>query len=271
MLRGISLLIAAVLAVLAALWFFQRRLIYLPDRNSPPVRSAALEEVRLITDDGLELVAWFVPAVGDDKGAVLVLNGNAGNRSDRLRLGEALAREGYAALLVDYRGYGGNPGSPSEEGLAGDARAALDYLRTRAGQHRIAYFGESLGAGVAVQLATEHPPCGLILRSPFTSLPDVASVHYPILPSELLLRDRFDNEEKIDHVEAPLLVIAGSDDRIVPTRLTLDLYDAAHEPKQLVVIEGAGHNDAALLDGAEMIEAVVAFLEEALGPAEPRP
>jgi hypothetical protein len=271
MLRGIALLIAVVLAVLAALWVFQRRLIYLPDRSSPSPGSAALEEVRFATDDGLELVAWFVPAVGDSKGSVLMFNGNAGNRSDRLPLGEALARKGYATLLVDYRGYGGNPGSPSEDGLAADARAALEYLRSRVDPLRIAYFGESLGTGVAVHLATEHPPRGLILRSPFTSLADVASAHYPIIPTGLLLRDQFDNEEKIGNIAAPLLVIAGAEDRIVPTELSVDLYETANEPKELVVIEGVGHNDAALLDGAEMIAEVVVFLEAALGPTDPRP
>ena len=121
-------------------------------------------------------------------------------------------------LLLDYRGYVGNPGSPSEDGLLADARAARAYLLSRADVDpaRLVYFGESLGAAVAVALAAEHPPAALILRSPFTSLADIAAVHYPFLPAGLMLRDRYESIERIGRVRAPLLVVAGQRDRIVP-------------------------------------------------------
>lgn len=264
MLRGIAVVLVVALALLAAIWAFQRRLIYLPTQSTPGVPEG-VEEVTYTTEDGLDLIGWLVPATGEAKGAVLVFPGNAGNRAARVPLGRELAGLGYTTLLVDYRGYGGNPGSPSEEGLSRDARAALDYLESRAGTDpdRIAYFGESLGSGVAVQLAVEDPPSALILRSPFSSLADIGAVHYPVLPISLLLRDRFENTDKIDRVDAPILVIAGSVDRIVPTRLSRELYEAAEEPKELVIIEGAGHNDAALLGGEEMIASVALFLEGA--------
>jgi fermentation-respiration switch protein FrsA (DUF1100 family) len=150
--------------------------------------------------------------------------------------------------------------------LAADARAALAYLRSRpeVDPRRIAYFGESLGAGVAVRLASEETPAALILRSPFTSLADIASVHYSLVPASLLLRDRYPSIDTIRKITVPLLVIAGSDDRIVPLEESRRLFEAANEPKQLLVIDSAGHNDLALLTGEEMIEKIVTFLGEAL-------
>ncbi len=263
--RGITIAVLVVIALLALLWVAQRRMIYFPTQNVPPLAalSSSVEEVSFITEDGLRLTAWFLPAdVENPLGAVLVFNGNAGNRAHRLPLGEALAEGGYSVLLVDYRGYGGNPGAPTEEGLAADAEGALAYLRSRADvdSRRIVYFGESLGAGVAVRLATAQPPAALILRSPFTSLADIASVHYPVIPVSLLLRDRYESIDMIGGIEAPLLVIAGSADRIIPSEQSKRLYDAANEPKRLAVIENAGHNDLALLAGEEMVREMVAFL-----------
>lgn len=263
--RGITIAVLVVIALLALLWVAQRRMIYFPTQNVPPLAalSSSAEEVSFITEDGLTLTAWFLPADAENPlGAVLVFNGNAGNRAHRLPLGEALAEGGYSVLLVDYRGYGGNPGAPTEEGLAADAKGALAYLRSRADvdSRRIVYFGESLGAGVAVRLATAQPPAALILRSPFTSLADIASVHYPVIPVSLLLRDRYESIDMIGGIEAPLLVIAGSADRIIPSEQSKRLFDAANEPKRLAVIENAGHNDLALLAGEEMVREMVAFL-----------
>lgn len=247
---------------LGLLWVFQRSLIYLPSQgvSAPPV---GVEEVTYQTEDGLALSAWFMTAE-DGNGSVIVFNGNAGNRQDRLPLGRALVEERFNVLLTDYRGYGGNPGSPSENGLALDARAALAWMRERVGAEPVAYFGESLGAGVAIELTGEEPPAALILRSPFTSLADVAAVHYRLLPASLLLRDRYPNLDRIGDIQAaPVMVIAGSNDGIVPAEQSRQVYEAASEPKRLLVIEGADHNDAALLDGDEMIEGVVQFLSPA--------
>jgi fermentation-respiration switch protein FrsA (DUF1100 family) len=268
MLRGIAVVTLVLAALLALLWVSQRRMIYFPTQTVPSVAEVdyALEAISYPTEDGLTLRAWLVPASGDPLGAVLVFNGNAGNRAHRLALAEALSRAGYEVLLADYRGYGGNPGSPSEQGLAHDARAALAFLRSRpeVDERRIVYFGESLGAGVAVGLAREQAPAALVLRSPFASLPEIAAVHYPLIPASLLLRDRYDSMGVVGEITTPLLVIAGSDDRIVPVEQSRRLFDAANEPKRMVVVEGAGHNDLALLNGAEMIAEIVKFLEESL-------
>lgn len=268
MLRGIAAVVVVLATILAFLWISQRRMIYFPTQTVPSAADVnpAIDEVSYPTADGLTLKAWFLPASGEPIGAVVIFNGNAGNRAHRLPLGEALSESGYSVLLVDYRGYGGNPGNPGEEGLAADARAALAYLKSRpeVDPRRIAYFGESLGAGVAVRLAAEETPAALLLRSPFTSLADIAAVHYPVVPASLLLRDRYPNIDTIGEITIPLLVIAGSDDRIVPPENSRRLFEAASDPKQLVVIDGAGHNDLALLAGEEMIGEIVTFLREAL-------
>lgn len=269
LLSGLAIAAATMALVTVLAWVFQRHLIYLPERASPPPAATVLpgsEEVSFRTQDGLRLAAWFLP--GEDDGpAVLVLPGNAGNRAARAPLAEALAGSGLSVLLVDYRGYGGNPGTPSEAGLLADARAAVAYLAARpdVDPARIVYFGESLGAGVAVALAVERPAAAIVLRSPFTSLADVARVHYPFLPTGLLLRDRYAAIEQIGRVTTPILVVAGGEDRIVPVEQSRRLHDAAPEPKRLVVIPGADHNDYALLAGDRLVEEVLRFLREMAG------
>lgn len=253
-------LIGFVVVFLGLAWMLQRRMIYFPDRDLGP-RPAGAQEAVFTTSDGLELGGWYFPARGSEGRAVLVFNGNAGNRSHRVPLAEALRDRGWAVLLIDYRGYGGNPGSPSEEGLARDARAARSWLAARdeVDAGRIAYLGESLGAGVAARLATERPPAALVLRSPFTSLVDLGKVHYPFLPVGLLLRDRFPVVEHIRRYDGPVLVISGEADTIVPPEQSLAVAEAATRSDH-VVISGASHNDPALLDGEQFIEAVVEFL-----------
>ena len=237
-------------------------MIYQPsgDAGEPSASGVpAAERVVLSTRDGLQLHAWFVPAAAPpNRGVVVVFNGNAGNRSFRADLARGFAAQGLATLLFDYRGYGGNAGAPSEEGLALDAVAAREYLDTRRDIDRraIVYFGESLGSGVAVRLALTHPPRALVLRSPFTSLADTARYHFPYLPVGLLLRDRFSSGDVIANVRCPIVVITAAHDSIVPADQSRRLFELAREPKRLVVIENADHNDEALTAGPRVIEAV---------------
>jgi uncharacterized protein len=265
------LLIAAMaLASVLLLWLVQRSLIYLPDRSSPPAAwlPSGAEEAELQTDDGLTLAAWFVPAdvAADAPGpAMVAFNGNAGHRGHRVPLAEALRAHGLHVLLLDYRGYGGNQGSPSEDGLRTDARAAATYLASRpeVDAERIVYFGESLGGAVAVGLATERAPAAVVLRSPFSSLRSIGRHHYPFLPIvDPLLRDRWAADEQIGWVQAPVLMVVAEDDRIVPVEESRRLFESAARPKAWVEVPGAGHNDLAMLDGPELIGAVVAFLED---------
>ncbi len=264
---AVAIFLAVVIA-LAILWWTQRSLMYFPSGGPVPPAGQAIggaEDVELVTRDGLRLGAWFVLGRGaPPRPAVLIANGNAGDRSDRAPLAAALARAGYSVLLFDYRGYGRNPGRPTEEGLLDDARAAADYLRERADvdQARIAYLGESLGSGVVTALAVERPPVALILRSPFTSFAEVGSHHYPWLPVAQFIRDRYPIDEQIPSVRAPLLIIAGAADEIVPLRFSQAVHEKAAEPKRLVVIDGVGHNDPELLAGERIMTAITQFLGE---------
>jgi uncharacterized protein len=249
------------------LWAFQRRLIYLPSTGPLPRAETVIptaQDVELETSDGIVLGAWLVrPRGRPNDFTVLVANGNAGDRSFRAPLAQALADEGFAVLLFDYRGYGDNPGSPSEEGLAQDVRSAYRFLTQdeNVEPQRIICFGESLGSAVVTELATEHPPGGLLLRSPFTDLAAVGRVHYPFLPVSLLLRDRFPVVDHIGRVDVPTTVVYGTHDSIVPPEYSRAVAEAAGGPTNVVAIE-ANHNDPALLDGAELIAAVVALAEK---------
>jgi fermentation-respiration switch protein FrsA (DUF1100 family) len=264
------LVLATILALVILLaWAFQRRLIYLPVPAAVPPVAEVLpggQEVTLETSDGLTLGAWLVPATEPGRGmTVLVANGNAGNRSLRAPLARRLAREGLAVLLFDFRGYGGNPGRPTEAGLARDARAAYRFLTEEAGvaPGRLLYYGESLGAAVVTALATEHPPAGLVLRSPFADLAAVGRVHYPFLPVRTLLRDRFPVIDQIASVNVPTTVVYGSSDSIVPPDQSRAVAEAAAGPTRVIEIPGADHNDPELLDGEELIAAVVALADHA--------
>jgi uncharacterized protein len=257
---GVAVLVSALLTGL--LWLFQRKLVYLPDAGPVPSAAEVLpggRDVVLRTDDGLELGAWYVPGRHAESSAVLVANGNGGHRGYRAPLAGALHDEGLAVLLFDYRGYGGNPGSPTEDGLARDVRAARAFLVEDAGvpADRIVYFGESLGAAVVTELATEHPPAGLVLRSPFVDLASVAAVHYPFVPARALLKDRFPVAEQIARVDVPTTVVYGSGDGIVPPEQSRAVADAAAKLRDVVVVDGADHNDQVLLDGAEVVDAVL--------------
>ena len=263
----LALVLIPVVAGLVILWAVQRGLIYFPSVEIGTPADAGLphaEPVAITTEDGLTLGGWFVPAADPPHGVtVVIFNGNGGNRASRAPLAAQLARHGIASLLFDYRGYGGNPGAPSEKGLAADARAAVRHIASRPGvdRDRIVYFGESLGSGVAVGLAAERPPFALILRSPFTSLVDVGRLHYPFLPVSLVLRDRFPSLARIASLESPLLVIATDNDDVVPTAQSARLYNAAASSKRLVIIEGAGHNDEEILAGPRVIAAIVDFVD----------
>ncbi|MGW1346647.1 alpha/beta hydrolase [Kribbella sp. NPDC002412] len=258
-----ALVVGSVLLLLVAvLWGYQRQLIYLPDTTAPT--SVGAKDVVLETSDGLRLGAWLVPPRGVDRGvAVLVANGNGGNRAGRVPLAQALAGEGLTVLLFDYRGYGGNPGSPSERGLALDVRAAQEYLvEYGVPAERTVYFGESLGAAVVTELAVERPPGGLVLRSPFVDLAAVGRFHYPFLPVGLLLRDKFPVAEQLAEVGAPVAVVYGSGDSIVPAEQSRAVAEAAPTVKEVVEIAGADHNDAVLVHGPEVVAAVVRLVEQ---------
>lgn len=249
-----------VLLPLTMLWIFQRRLIFQPDTASPgPAASYVdgLTDVILETSDGLELTAWYLPPTGQCSTTVLVAPGNAGNRAGRVELVSNLGARGIGVLLLEYRGYGANPGSPSESGLKLDAEAAWRFLNQRSEPTELIYFGESLGGGVVSTLALDYPPIALILRSPFVDLATVGQSSYPIIPVRLLLKDRFPVQENVSRIGVPLTVILGDHDRLIPPAQSRAVAAAGSGPTSLIEIAGADHNDSTLAHGPEVVQATL--------------
>lgn len=266
MMRWLTIAVATYAVVITLLYFGQRRLMYLPDRARPdPTLAGApeLAEVALATSDGLSLLAWYRPAA-DGRPTLVYFHGNAGSlalRADKVR---PFLEAGYGVLLPSYRGYSGNPGRPDEQGLYRDGRAALAFLADNGvPADRIALYGESLGTGVAVQLATEGRVGALVLEAPFTSMAAAAQYHYPWVPAIWLVRDRFDNLNKIKRVHAPVLIVHGDADQVVPTAMSRRLYEAAEEPKSFKILNGAGHDNN---HDFGLAAETLAFLGRHLGP-----
>ena len=220
-------------------------------------------EVTIRTEDGERLHAWWVPARAPSLGHVLLLHGNAGNVGDRLPHVERLASVGFDVLAFDYRGYGRSTGRPGERGLQLDAHAAYEALLGRRGVDpaRVLYLGESLGGAVALALALERPPAGLILQSAFTSVRDMARLHYPLIPPAFV-HDGFPSVRRIGRLRAPLLVLHGARDAIVPVMHGDELFGAAPGPKRMHVFPGAGHNDLLAGSGAEWAQVIAAWAGE---------
>lgn len=237
----------AYLVILAGLYLVQRKLLYFPDPRRPLPAEAGVPEMRAVTlrtADGLDIVAWWRPPTDGGQPVILFLHGNAGHLGVRAFKIRPMLDRGWGVLLPAWRGYSGNPGSPTEAGLYEDGRAALRFLeRQGIDPSRLAFYGESLGGGVAVQLATETEPGAMVLEAPFTSVPDVAQPRFPFAPARLLVKDRFNSLAKITSVTVPLLIVHGVQDEIVPVRYGRRLFEAARQPKTARFIEGAGHND----------------------------
>ena len=219
--------------------------------------------------DGPDLHAWWIPsrAGGTSRGAVLYFHGNAGHLAGRAEIARRWAERGLDVLLFDYRGYGRSGGSPSEAGLYRDARAAYRHLRRERGlsPERILLHGHSLGAAVAVELASERPAAGLVVSAGFASVPSLASRLYGWLPDRAFrgwTRNRFDSESRIAGARLPVLTVAGGRDEIVAAAEVRRLYEAAAGPKRWVEVAGARHND--LLDRTAFWRAAEAFAERAL-------
>ncbi|MBC7817283.1 MAG: alpha/beta hydrolase [Planctomycetaceae bacterium] len=291
--RWLLLLTVPYLGALIMLAAFQRSLIYHPfAQKSLPANQAGLgtgraHDITVRTEDNLDLRGWLVLAKGHAAGTdeqiaaefakgrpvVLYFGGNAGHRNYRQFEVEVLTQAGADVLIFDYRGYGDSPGDPSEEGLARDARAVWRFATEikKIESRRIVLYGESLGGGVAIRLASElslkkSPPAGVIVRSTFSSLTDAASSHFPYIPVRWLLLDRFPSEQRIRDVTCPLLQFHGRRDAIVPMRLGQKLFAAAPEKsesdvaKKFVELPNADHNDVMETSRREVLKAVSEFL-----------
>ena len=252
-------LLAAYIGVAGLLYVAQRRLMYFPDTERIGPAAVGLpqaEELVLDTTDGEKVIAWHVPPQGD-RPVVLYLHGNGGALRHRAERFGALTRDGVGLVAIEYRGYGGSTGRPTEAGLLIDAETGYAFAAARYGAARIAVWGESLGTGVAVALAAERPVGRIVLEAPFTSAVDIAARHYPFAPVRSLMKDQFRSDERIGLVAAPLLVLHGARDTIVPIEFGERLFALAREPKRFVRFTEGEHEG---LDRLGALDTVLTFL-----------
>ncbi len=260
--RFFGLSVAIYFAAYGLLVLVQRSLIYFPDRDKPDLASSAIsgmELARVETADGLMLESWY-RAPSDAMPTIVMFHGNAGNHGMRSYSMRPFADAGYGIMLASYRGYGGNPGSPSEDGLYADGRAHVRWLMESAGTapEQIVLYGESLGSGVAVQMAGEYGVAALILQTPFDSLAHVAQMQMFFFPFvRTLTWDKFDNDAKIGALTLPTLIMIAGNDEVIPARSSSALIAAARDGVSVVHLKGASHNTV-FSNGAH--KAVMAFL-----------
>ncbi len=237
-------------AVVGGLFFLQRGLIYHPGGTMvSPERAgvAEMKPVEITTGDGLALTSWYKPADGEMP-TIVFFQGNAGAIDDRGFKARPFLDAGFGMLLVGYRGYGKNPGNPNEQGLYSDARANLEFLVVKkVPPGKWVMYGESLGTGIAVQMAFERgettPLGAVVLESPYTSLGDTAQIHYPFLPARLLVRDKFSSVDKIAAIKSPLFIFHGTSDNVIPIKLGRALFQSGIAPKESFWVDGGGHNN----------------------------
>lgn len=227
--------------VVGYLYVAQRQFVFpAPAEVSAPPES--VQVVRIPTQDGSMIAGWFTPPALKSAPVIVFFHGNAALLSFRTAWAANRARAGYGVFQAGYRGYDGAPGHPTEEGLYADARAQIRWLLAQ-GYTALVFQGESLGTGVAVQMATEFRSKGVILEAPYTTLPDVAAGRFPLVPVHWLMKDVFNSRSKITRLNAPLLIVHGTADRVVPIGFGKSLFAAAAEPKEAHWLEGAGHSN----------------------------
>ncbi len=251
--------------IVGFLYFKQRDFIYFPDGNIPDKNAVSAqgiaEDIHVTTEDGIKLLGWFIKPSAPDKPVILFFHGNAGNISHRLFKISEYTNAGYGVLMAEYRGYGGNPSKPTEDGLYNDARAYLSWLNSAGyDDQNIIIYGESLGTGVTVQMASEHNIKAIILEAPYSRLSDPAQKTYFFIPFiDMLMHDKYHSVDKVGAIEAPKFFMIAGKDEVLGPQTGLNLYSAAAEPKYLKLFEKARHNTI-YQHGAE--HAVLEFLSK---------
>lgn len=248
--------------------FIERTFVFFPVKpllQTPRYLDMEYEDVYFQTSDGVTLNAWLISPAADSP-MVLWFHGNAGNIGDRVENARLLYDRGLALCMVDYRGYGKSEGSPSEKGVYLDGQAAYDYLASRGvAPDKLIIFGRSLGAAVAVFVASRNECAGVVLESAMTNMADMARVHYPIIPGLGSLKNKFNSIGRIASLRSPILFIHGDEDEIVPYELGQRLFEAAKAEKDFYTIRGAHHNDTYLIGGSEYFDRFDRFVREKTG------
>lgn len=245
---SVAFAIVLYLVLLTVFFLAQRSLLYYPSHSYAVLSEAhaneAFKEISVRTQDGINLKAWYAPATTKSF-TIIFFHGNADSLRTAAQIADPYIAAGYGFLLTEYRGYSGLSGAPTETGLYNDGRAYMQYLIDRGiGSEDLILYGHSLGTGVAVQMTSEYRVGGLMLLAPYLSIPKIAQVDFPFFPSTYLALDRFDNEKKIKYIHAPLLIVNGSMDQVVPPSHGEELYSLANEPREFHSLPGQGHNDA---------------------------
>lgn len=253
--------------VLVGLYSFQRSLLYVPPGQHAEIALSGrtdLQVVETTTQDGLTLEHWYRPPAEPDGPVILLFHGNAGHIGDRVPKYRAFYEAGFGVFSFEYRGYNGNPGRPSEALILTDVEAALSFLAEQGfAPERIVLYGESLGTGVAVKLASDRQYAGIVLEAPYSSIAEVAQHHYWYVPAYWLIHDKWNSVKRIASVQSPLLVLIGELDRTVPPQFSRKLYETAPGPKETIVLPRSGHTE--FYDFPEVPERVVAFVREKAG------
>ena len=260
--------LAAYVLAGCSLYGIQRSLLFHPWQGVPEQAEAAgMVPVKVTAGDGITVVHWYAPAE-PGQATIVLFHGNGGTVMALAAWAKAFRARGLGVVLADYRGYSGNPGTPSEAGLYADARAILDWVAAQGIDDRhTVLLGWSLGTGIAVEMATERPVGGVVLLAPYTSIVDVGARRYPIFPVSLLMRDRFDSASKIAAIHTPVMVVTGERDLVVPPDMGHALFAAAREPKRALFLPTTGH----LIRPSTAFAAVTDFLrEQKIAVAAPR-
>jgi len=242
-LSAIKILLIFYLVIVAGMVVFQRKFLYFPSKDKPSLENfkGVYQEIKTQTKDKLQLTHWHAK---QGLPYFVILHGNAGNIENRAHKFDFLTDQGHSVLLVSYRGYGDNPGRPTEADLISDSAVALEWLAQKTDLNEVILIGESLGSGTAIALAAQYPVKGLILDSSYSSVSDVAKTIYPWIPVAWLLKDTWDSLSRIQNVKVPIFFIHAKQDSVLPFRLAKKLFEASPGPKKHLWLEGErGHND----------------------------
>ena len=267
MITALVVIVVGYTGVLAVLFLFQRNLMYHPSAGVMDPAHYGLrgvDRVEVVTPDGIPLTAWY-RAASPGQPTLLYFHGNAGHIGHRAGKIQPYLDAGLGVFLLSYRGFGSNPGYPTENRLYADAIAAFDYLENNGVPvFKIVLYGESLGSGIAVEIAMDRGFGAVVLESPFTSMVNIAAHHLPYFPARYLVRDKYDSISKLPRLRAPLLILHGERDRTVPVKFGRALFDAAPEPKEFRAFPGAGHNNLYDFDAPQQ---VIDFLQRKIPPS----
>ena len=231
---ALSSIILAYFVIILFVYFYQRSLLYNPSENNylNDKINFNYKEIFIETDKKIKLKSWFIEKDLKNFKTILLFHGNAGNLFNRVYKLNELNKLDLNILIISWRGFSGNKGKPTEKNLYHDAQEAVKWLKAQGLDNKnIILYGESLGTGIAIELASKNNFGGIILESPFTSMADTAKIYYPYLPVNLLLKDRYDTKSKIRDIETPILIMHGQKDNIVPQKMGLELFEKANEPK----------------------------------------